>query len=118
MRLAWLIPLVMAAPLHAAPLCVEVLGVPRQCLYVDPAQCEREAARQGGNCTGNPAELRTPRTAARFCTVESGNALVCAYADRATCRAAAARRGGACIEASRPAGAPAVVDPYQVRRPY
>ena len=110
--------LLLALPAHAAPLCVEALGLPRACDYVDPAECRKEANRRGGNCVANPAELRTPKSSARFCTIESGNALVCAYADRATCQAEAVRRGGACVEANRPPGAAPVTDPFAIRRPY
>lgn len=112
--------MVMAAawPGHAAPLCVEALGIPRQCVFVDPGECRREAIRQGGNCTANPAQLRTPAGSGRFCTVEGGDALVCAYVDRATCQAEAIRRGGACVEATPAPGAAPNIDPFQIRRPY
>jgi hypothetical protein len=108
---------------HAAPFCVQVTGIPLQCLYVDPAACQREANRQGGLCASNPAEFKTPVGGAQFCVVESGNVVSCNFADRATCTAEGKRRNAACIAATPPpagptASAPLASDLFEVKRPY
>lgn len=106
----------------AAPFCIEQTGIPLQCYYVDPALCQRDALRQGGRCSPNPAEFKTPATALQYCLVEAGNVVSCQYPDRADCDADSNRRHGACIAAlpqkpSVPAPAPGV-DPYDLKRPY
>jgi len=102
---------------------VQVTGIPLQCLYVDPASCQREAARQGGICASNPAEFKTPAGGEQFCVVESGYVTSCAYSNRATCSSDAIKRGGACIAATPPpagptASAPLSSDLFEVKRPY
>ena len=101
----------------AAPFCVQVEGLPLQCLFVDPGQCRQEADRQGGICAANPAEFTTPAGGMPFCTVESGNVSTCMYPDRASCDTEGRQRGGACIEAV-PAKPPIQPNPYQIRLPY
>ena len=107
----------------AAPFCVQVTGIPLQCLYVDPASCQREANRQGGLCASNPAEFKTPVGGAQFCLVESGNVVSCTFSDRATCTEEGKRRNAACIAATPPpagptASAPLASDLFEVKRPY
>jgi hypothetical protein len=115
---------VTASSAGASPFCVQVTGIPLQCLYVDPASCQHEAIRQGGICASNPAEFKTPiSSGGQFCVVESGNVVSCAYGDRGTCTTDANRRNGACIAATPPkpsptASAPLSVDPFAVNRPY
>ncbi len=114
---------VTASSAGASPFCVQVTGIPLQCLYVDPASCQREATRQGGICASNPAEFTTPVGGSQFCVVESGNVTSCAYGDRGTCTSEAIRRKGTCIAATPPkpgptAAAPLSVDPFAVNRPY
>jgi hypothetical protein len=105
-----------ALPAQAAPFCMDVTGIPLQCIYVDPASCQRESARQGGNCTANPTEVHTPPGLGQFCVVTGGGAAQCVYADRASCFNDAQRLGGACVEANGTvAGTP---DPFRVQRPY
>ncbi len=108
-----------AAGFHAkaAPLCVQVSGLPSRCIYVDANQCQREASRVGGICAGNPAEF--PLTAvgsSQFCVVESNLAMSCIYPDRQSCSMESMRRGGACITASPRPNPP--LDPYEDKRPY
>lgn len=116
---AWVISLAAILPAAAAPFCVEVEGLPLQCLYVDPGQCQQEATRLGGRCAANPSELNTPMGRGRFCIVEAIGAISCIYPDRATCDAESSRRNTACIAATAPA--PKVTpahDPFAIRRPY
>ncbi len=105
----------------AAPFCVQMTGIPLQCLYIDPALCQKEALRNGGRCAVNPAEFVTPVTASQYCLVEAANVVACIYPDRADCDAESRRRGGACVAATPvpppgPAFAPGV-DPYELNRP-
>jgi hypothetical protein len=109
--------LAIAGQAHASPLCVEVTGLPLQCLYSDPASCQHEAERQSGICTANPAEFTTPVGGSAFCVVESGNVATCAYADRATCASDARHKNATCIAAT-PAQPPKASDPFEVKRPY
>lgn len=107
----------------ASPYCVQVTGIPLQCLYADPASCQHEATRQGGICASNPAEFKTPVGASDFCVVESGNVVSCVYSNRATCLTEANRRHGACLAAtpappSPTASAPLSTDLFEVKRPY
>ena len=106
----------------AAPFCVDVTGLPQQCLFVDPNSCRLEAVRQGGQCVANANELQTPPRSQAFCLVTAGNAMSCTYPDRADCDRDSTRLKGTCIPANTfdaliPAPAPGV-DPYQVKRPY
>ncbi len=105
------------AEAQASPYCVELTGIPLQCLYVDPGSCQHEADRLGGLCTANPAEFTTPVGGAAYCVVESGNVATCAYGDRRTCTTDSHQRNGACIAAT-PAKPPAATDPFEVKRPY
>jgi hypothetical protein len=106
----------------AAPYCVDVTGIPQQCLYVDPAACQADALRQKGQCVGNANEVQAPPRSQAFCLVQSGNVLSCIYPDRDDCDKDSARIKGACIPAiPGTAGLPTPppgVDPYQVKRPY
>jgi hypothetical protein len=114
---------VSASAAGASPYCVQVTGIPLQCLYVDPASCQKEAIRQGGICASNPAEFKTPVGGNQFCVVQSGNVVSCAYNNRGTCNTESARVGGACIAATPPppaptASAPLSADLFEVKRPY
>jgi hypothetical protein len=115
--------LVTGSGANASPFCVQVTGVPLQCLYADPASCQKEANRQGGICASNPAEFKTPVGGAQFCVVQSGTVVSCAYTSRATCNTESARVNGACIAATpAPPGptapAPLSADLFEVKRPY
>jgi hypothetical protein len=100
-----------ATPAVAAPFCVRTQALPPQCIYVDAAQCQNEALRQGGVCTVNSAEVRVNPGIGQYCVVTSSVVSLCAYPDRGTCMAEAARHNGACVEAPgiAPGRAP---DPY------
>jgi len=121
MRKTILIGILLAASLgtqaQAAPFCLEVTGLPLQCLYFDPGACQREAVRQGGRCAANPAEYKTPAGGDAFCVVQAGVAASCIYPDWGSCYDEANRIHGACIAAT-PATPPKAADPYEVKRPY
>lgn len=102
---------------RAAPFCLQMTGVPLQCLYFDPGACQREANRQGGRCAANPDEYKTPAGGDAFCVVQGGVAASCIYPDLGSCNIEANRVHGACIAAT-PATPPKAVDPYEVKRPY
>jgi hypothetical protein len=115
--------LVTASGVDASPFCVQVTGIPLQCLYADPASCQKEANRQGGICASNPAEFKTPVGGAGFCVVQSGTVVSCAYTNRGSCNAEAGRVNGACVAAtpappSPTASAPLSTDLFEVKRPY
>ena len=96
---------------HAAPFCLSNQSVPPQCIYTDPASCERESARQGGVCVANPAEVHLSSGVGQYCLVTATQASFCVYSDRSTCANDALRQGGACVYA--PGVAPSrAPDPY------
>lgn len=121
MRNAISIGVLLAASLvtqaRAAPFCVQVTGIPLQCLYADPGDCQREAIRQGGRCAVNPREYRTPAGGDAFCVIQAGVAASCIYVDYASCNDHANLVHGACVGAT-PAAPPKVVNPYQNQLPY
>ncbi|HUA55666.1 MAG TPA: hypothetical protein VMB81_26005 [Candidatus Sulfotelmatobacter sp.] len=104
-RWLWL-PLALAAiglhgsPGHAAPYCLEAVGLPLQCVYADVQVCRRDALRTTSSvCTVNANEVKLPKMpAGRFCLVVNGPVVQCEYADRRTCDAEAARRSGICSD--------------------
>lgn len=97
----------------AAPLCLEVQGIPPQCVFADAPQCERDARRQGGRCILNPAESLPALGKGAYCAAESGF-LACVYADRASCAAGGSNR--VCVPAL--AKPYPIIDPYDAARPY
>lgn len=114
--------LLISAQAFAAPFCVDVTGIPQQCLYVDPSACQAEAQRQRGQCVANINEVHAPPRSQAFCLVQSGNVLSCIYPDREDCDRDSVRMKGACMPAipgtsGLPAPAPGT-DPYAVKRPY
>ena len=110
--------LLVASNAFASPFCVQLTGMPLQCLYADPGSCQKEADRVGGRCAANPAEFLTPAGGSAFCVVESGNVVSCLYPDRASCIAESTRKNGACIAAAPTAAPPSAVDPFEIKRPY
>jgi hypothetical protein len=103
-------------PAQAAPFCVEVEGIPPQCLYADARDCQTRANQLGGICSGNAQEISTPPGIGQYCVVSSGGAAQCIYADRGSCLTDAMRRGGACVQANGTIGG--TPDPFRVTRPY
>jgi hypothetical protein len=101
----------------AASLCVRRTGIPNECLYDDPSQCQHEAMRSNGECITNPdAPVQIQLTGAlQFCAV-SGAAGTCIYPDRSSCNAEAARMHGACVPNLPEATPPE--DPFKQQRLY
>ena len=64
-----------AGPALAAPFCIESQALPPQCNYFDAAQCQSDAARQGGVCSANPQQLTLQPGIGQFCLVNSGTGL-------------------------------------------
>jgi hypothetical protein len=112
-----LLGMLAAGPAAAAPYCVQLTGLPLQCLYVDPGQCQHEADKQGGICAANPAEYTTPAGGMPYCTIESGNVANCVFADRQSCSNEARQKNGMCIAAT-PQRPSTAYDPYELKRPY
>jgi hypothetical protein len=111
-RFGWAIILAgSAGPAFAAPFCIENQALPPQCNYFDAAQCQNDAARQGGVCSANPQQLTLQPGIGQFCVVTSYGTSACIYPDRGSCMAEAARQHAACTDAPNvaPAKAP---DPY------
>ncbi len=83
----------------AAPFCVQVTGIPAECIYDDAAQCRTRARQLKGTCAANPAELHILRGSARYCLVTSGRATECIYPDYQSCDQDAQRDGqAACLD--------------------
>jgi hypothetical protein len=102
----------------AAPFCVENTGLPQQCLYVDPGECQKEADRIDGRCVANAESFSLPQGQSAFCVVESGTAVSCIYPDLASCHRESERRHGACLAAPPLPTLHSAPDPFAVKRPY
>lgn len=100
-----------AGSAFAAPFCIRDQAMTPQCIYADPASCEKEAQRLNAVCTINPREVTLPRGVGRYCMVTSALAALCMYTDRESCSLDAARHKGVCTDKPGivPTGAP---DPY------
>ena len=88
-----------AGPALAAPFCIESQALPPQCNYYDAAECQNDAARQGGVCSANAQELTLQPGIGQYCLATSYGASFCVYPDRASCMVEAARQHGACTVA-------------------
>jgi hypothetical protein len=87
------------APAHAAMFCVEVEGLPSQCIYDDPAQCRARATELAGICDLNPAQAQVRPGFGPFCLIYAGRTSQCVYSDRDGCEAEAARnRSSICVQ--------------------
>ena len=95
---AGLVTMGMLAPAHAAPFCIDVTGLTRECIYYDTVECRQQAGKLGGRCVANPAELHLVPGAGRYCLVDSSLAALCLYSDTATCESDAYRKGAVCID--------------------
>lgn len=95
----------------AAPFCLRTQALTPQCIYADPAQCERDASRQGGVCSVNTDAVTLNPGIGQYCMVTGSLVSLCVYPDRGTCLQDALRHNGACVEAPQlaPFKAP---DPY------
>jgi hypothetical protein len=94
----------------AAPFCLTSLAIPPQCLYYDVTLCNRDSAKQGGNCVPNPAEQHAGVGSGQYCMMTSQGVTLCNFLNRESCAAEAVRQHGACYhDEQRAAGVP---DPY------
>ena len=97
-------------PASAAPFCIANLSLPPQCMYYDAALCQKDAGKQGGWCTPNPAETHAASGSGKYCVAFSQGVALCIYQSRESCDEAAARQGGACyFDPQRASGGP---DPF------
>jgi hypothetical protein len=101
-----------SAAAEAAPFCIRSQILPPQCIYQDAQQCDREAQRQGGVCSTNPAELTLTPGNGTFCVVTSSRISNCNYGDRTTCARAAASLQGTCTDAPASQRGVGVPDPF------
>ena len=100
---AWLLSLLplgilMPAAAHAAPFCLQSQAIPPQCIYFDANLCAKDAARQGGECSGNKEELSLVPNVGKYCVVTSQKASLCIYASLDSCQKAAQSQGAVCME--------------------
>jgi len=94
--------LVMPVSAFAAPFCMNIPGTASQCIYVDGAQCARDAARQNGSCDVNPREVRPSARVAisgNYCVVTPEGGSRCGYADGENCGRDALIQHGVCTKA-------------------
>ncbi|MBN8871338.1 MAG: hypothetical protein J0H67_00740 [Rhodospirillales bacterium] len=107
-----------AQPAAAAPFCMRnaTMTTP-MCIYYDAAECQREATRQGGDCTVNRREVTVRGGIGQYCMVTSSLVLACHYPDRESCARDARQQNGACTDS--PGVAPArAPDPYSRQNGY
>ncbi|HEY1931248.1 MAG TPA: hypothetical protein VGG99_04490 [Acetobacteraceae bacterium] len=100
----------------AAPFCMQTQALPPQCLYYDASECAKDAARQGGLCAPNPAELKISAGIGHYCLLTSDGAASCIYADLGTCTRDAQQQQAACVMAPNSPEAPGA-DPFREVRP-
>jgi hypothetical protein len=95
----------------AAPFCLRNPTMAPLCIYYDASSCQREATRQGGDCTVNRDEVTVRGGVGHYCLVTSALVLNCQYPDRQSCTNDARRQNAACTDSPgvSPAKAP---DPY------
>jgi hypothetical protein len=115
----WLLSLLLLGILlpatgHAAPFCLQSQTLPPQCIYHDAALCAKDAARQGGECSGNKKELRLVPSVGKYCVVTSQKASLCIYASLDSCQKVAHAQGAACMESyGTGSGAPNPNNPFK-----
>lgn len=91
--------LVMSGAALAAPFCLQNQGMTPQCIYYDPAICQRDAQKQNAECGVNPRESKPMNGSGQYCLVMSGGISFCEYQDYDSCQAEARRRNAACTGA-------------------
>jgi hypothetical protein len=110
------------SPAAAAPFCVQVEGIPKQCMYVDPHDCALRARQLGGSCVANADSFPARAGPFQYCVVDSSLIPLCIFPDVVSCGVDAERRHGACIQ-SEPPPVPAAQpapghDPFSTVRPW
>ena len=103
-------PLLWSGASLAAPYCLNVLGVPPQCIYVDPSLCQRDAGKQGGTCDPQAGPGFMAIGSGRYCLSTTPGVATCGYYNYEACNDEARRLKGACyFDPSKASGAP---NPY------
>lgn len=110
-HLAILLAGIVVQPAFAATYCLRNQVLPPQCIYDDPQQCQREAARQNAQCEANPRDIRVISGFGKYCVVTAGGVADCSYTDFGSCSHEATRKGGACTVSQTP-------QPLQGPNPY
>jgi len=108
--------MIVTSPLAAiaAPFCLALPTGTPMCIYVDGADCAREAFRQNGSCQPNPAEVHVrPSRIGEYCLVLPSGYSTCGYANGDLCSRDALQQKGACSrsEGSLPNVLPDAYDP-------
>jgi hypothetical protein len=85
----------------AAPFCLLITGAAPMCIYVDGAECARQADRQNGACEPNESEVRLPTSRiGEYCLVLPGGYSHCGYEDGIVCAREALTQKGICTKKS------------------
>jgi hypothetical protein len=101
---------------RSAPFCIEMEGVPQQCLYFDTKQCWQDAKKQRARCAVNVAELKNSETDNSICMEDSARQPVCGYQNLESCQGEASKRNAVCFQSTK---AVASDDPSRLERtPY
>jgi hypothetical protein len=81
----------------AAPFCLanQSMTTPL-CIYYDATSCQKDALRQGGDCSINKSEVTVRGGIGQYCLVTSSLAMSCLYPDRDSCMADARRQNASC----------------------
>lgn len=81
---------------NAAPFCMEINGLPDECIYYDPDLCLARARTQNGICSPNSREIRFDGGAGSYCLVLSGGSAECHYTDFRSCQQVARNNKALC----------------------
>jgi len=92
--------LLLASPIGAmaSPFCLVLAdNLTRQCIYIDGAECAKEAGRQNGSCQVNADEVNLPSArVGEYCLIMPSGYSTCGYADGAVCSRDALLQKGVC----------------------
>ncbi len=96
--ISFILVIITAPPVHAAPFCIQAPGLKGFCHYHDVHECRKEARRKNGICAANYQEINLPtHSPGSFCLVLSAGNPQCVYHSFAPCEREANRRNGLCI---------------------
>lgn len=107
----WLFP----SEAFSAPFCIEVQGLPLECLYYDIGSCKQEAEKRDGYCSVNTEEIALTDQGAPYCIIDSSMMPICAFQGGESCNEEAAKRNAVCFQNT--SGADQNNDPYRFERP-
>lgn len=106
LRLIALGPLLWSSASMAAPYCLSVLGQQQQCIYYDPALCQRDSAKQGGSCVPQAGPGFSATGSGRYCLSTTPGVAQCIYLTQESCNEEARKLKGACYYDPSKVGAP------------